>query len=193
RKAHDFRFIALCRSGTRTKLEKNTMNKGTAIVGFFMSFLAGMFLMWGIDRSGGMEIAAESASDAGPVDHANAVIPVTKDDPTWGNADAPVTIVEISDFECPFCGRVNPTIKQLKAKYGPEKLRIVWKHHPLPFHKPARPAHEAAAAVMDLAGSEAFWKFHDLAFANHKALTPDNFKKWAKEAGVDPAKFEAAL
>src|SRR5690606_14713045 len=96
-------------------------------------------------------------------------------------------------FECPFCGRVNPTIKQLKAKYGPEKLRIVWKHHPLPFHKAARPAHEAAAAVMDLAGSEAFWKVHDLAFANHKALTPDNFKKWAKEAGVDPAKFEAAL
>lgn len=168
------------------------MNKGTAIVGFFMSFLAGMFLMWGIDRSGGMEISAESAS-AGTVDHANAVIPVTKDDPSWGNADAPVTIVEISDFECPFCGRVNPTLKQLKAKYGPEKIRIVWKHHPLPFHKAARPAHEAAAAVMDLGGSDAFWKFHDLAFANRKALTPENFKKWAVESGVDGGKFEAAI
>lgn len=168
------------------------MNKGTAIVGFLMSFLAGMFLMWGIDRSG-MEIAPETSASAGSVDHANAVIPVTKDDPSWGNADAPVTIVEISDFECPFCGKVNPTLKQLKAKYGPEKIRIVWKHHPLPFHKAARPAHEAAAAVMDLAGSEAFWKFHDLAFANRKDLTTENFKKWAKESGVDAAKFEAAL
>jgi len=171
------------------------MNKGTAIVGFFISFLAGMFLMWGIERSGGMEIAAETASaDGASGDHGSALIPVTKDDPTWGNADAPVTIVEISDFECPFCGRVNPTMKGLKAKYGKEKIRIVWKHHPLPFHKAARPAHEAAAAVMDLAGSDAFWKFHDLAFANRKALTEDNFKKWAKESGVkDDAKFAAAL
>ena len=170
------------------------MNKGTAIVGFFMSFLAGMFLMWGIDRSDGMEISAESATtESGPVDHASAVIPVTKDDPVWGNADAPVTIVEISDFECPFCGRVNPTMKELKAKYGKEKIRIVWKHHPLPFHKSARPAHEAAAAVQDLGGSDAFWKFHDLAFANRKGLNAANFKKWAIESGVDGAKFDAAI
>jgi protein-disulfide isomerase len=170
------------------------MNKGTAIVGFFMSFLAGMFLMWGIDRSGGMEIAAETASaEGGSVDHTAAVIPVGDDDPTWGNADAPVTIVEISDFECPFCGKVNPTMKELKEKYGKEKLRIVWKHHPLPFHKAARPAHEAAAAVQDLAGSEAFWKFHDLAFANRKGLNDENFKKWAVESGVDGAKFDEAI
>ncbi len=169
------------------------MNKGTAIVGFFMSFLAGMFLMWGIDHSGnGVDIAAES-TDAGEVDHSKAAIPIEADDPVWGSATAPVTIVEISDFECPYCGRVNPTLKALKEKYGKDKLRIVWKHNPLPFHKAARPAHEAAAAVHDLAGNDAFWKFHDLAFANHRALNEENFKKWAKEAGVDPAKFEAAL
>lgn len=169
------------------------MNKGTAIVGFFMSFLAGMFLMWGINKSGGMDIAAESDTSGGAVNHASALIPVTEEDPTWGNADAPVTIVEISDFQCPYCSRVLPTIKALKDKYGPEKLRIVWKHHPLPFHKAARPAHEAAAAVMDLAGSDAFWKFHDLAFANAKSLTPENFKKWAVQSGVDAAKFDAAI
>ncbi len=170
------------------------MNKGTAIVGFFMSFLAGMFLMWGINKSGGMEISAETAGGAGgPVDHASALIPVTEEDPTWGNPDALVTIVEISDFECPYCGRVNPTMDALKKKYGKDKLRIVWKHHPLPFHKSARPAHEAAAAVMDLGGSDAFWKFHDLAFANRQSLTPENFKKWAIESGVDGAKFEAAV
>src|SRR6187551_2603822 len=169
------------------------MNKGTAIVGFFISFLAGMFLMWGIDRSGGMEISAETASATGEADHTKAAIPINADDPSWGSATALVTIVEISDFECPYCGKVNPTMKSLKDKYGPDKLRIVWKHNPLPFHKAARPAHEASAAVMDLAGSEAFWKFHDKAFANRRELTEDNFKKWAKEAGVDEAKFAAAL
>jgi protein-disulfide isomerase len=168
------------------------MNKGTAIVGFFMSFLAGMFLMWGIDRSGGgVNISAESGAATGSLDHGAAVIPVTKADPQWGNADAPVTIVEISDFECPFCSRVNPTMKQIKETYGPEQVRIVWKHQPLPFHKAARPAHEAAATVHALGGD--FWKFHDQAFANQKALTEENLVKWAVEAGVDRAKFEEAF
>jgi protein-disulfide isomerase len=167
------------------------MNKGTAIVGFFMSFLAGMFLMWGIDRSSGVNISAEKGALAGSVDHSAATIPVTKDDPAWGNPNAPVTIVEISDFECPFCSRVNPTMKQIKETYGPDKVRIVWKHNPLPFHKAARPAHEAAATVHGLGGD--FWKFHDQAFANQKALTDENIKKWAAASGVDAAKFDAAF
>jgi protein-disulfide isomerase len=166
------------------------MNKGTAIVGFFMSFLAGMFLMWGIDRSGGVNIAAEHGSAAGSVDHSAAAIPVTKDDPMWGNADAPVTIVEISDFECPFCSRVGPTMKQIKDTYGPDKVRVVWKNMPLPFHKAARPAADAGATVQALGGD--FWKFHDLAFANQKELNDENFKKWAVAAGVDGAKFDEA-
>ncbi len=167
------------------------MNKGTAIVGFFMSFLAGMFLMWGIDRSSGVNISAEKGAVAGSVDHSAAAIPVTKDDPTWGNADALVTIVEVSDFECPFCSRVGPTLKQIKETYGPDKVRVVWKNNPLPFHKAARPAAEAGAVVQALGGD--FWKFHDQAFANQKALTEENLKKWAVAAGVDGAKFDAAM
>jgi protein-disulfide isomerase len=171
------------------------MNKGTAIVGFFISFLAGMFLMWGMDkRAGGTDISADTASVAGGAipDQSAAIVPVTSKDPQWGKATAPVTIVEISDFQCPFCSRVGPTIKQLKEKYGPDKIRIVWKHQPLPFHKNARGAHEAAATVMGLAGSDAFWKFHDSAFANQQGLNDENYEKWAKEAGVDVAKFKAA-
>jgi protein-disulfide isomerase len=167
------------------------MNKGTAIVGFFMSFLAGMFLMWGIDRSSGVNISAEKGALAGSVDHSAAAIPVTKDDPTWGNPDALVTIVEVSDFECPFCSRVGPTLKQIKETYGPDKVRVVWKNNPLPFHKAARPAAEAGAIVQTLGGD--FWKFHDQAFANQKALTEENLKKWAVAAGVDGAKFDAAM
>jgi len=170
------------------------MNKGTAIVGFFISFLAGMFLMWGMDkRAGGGEIGPEgSAVTSNAPDQSAASVPVSSKDPQWGKPTAPVTIVEISDFQCPFCSRVGPTIKQLKEKYGPDKLRVVWKHNPLPFHKNARPAHEAAQTVFALGGSDAFWKFHDNAFANQQALSDENYEKWAKEAGVDVAKFKAA-
>ncbi len=170
------------------------MNKGTAIVGFFISFLAGMFLMWGMDkRAGDAGISAEGSATAGAVpDQSAASVPVSAKDPQWGKPTAPVTIVEISDFQCPFCSRVGPTLKQIKEKYGPDKVRIVWKHNPLPFHKNARGAHEAAATVFALGGSDAFWKFHDNAFANQQGLSDENYEKWAKEAGVDVAKFKAA-
>jgi len=170
------------------------MNKGTAIVGFFISFLAGMFLMWGMDkRAGGTDISADTASVAGGApDQSAASVPVTSKDPQWGKATAPVTIVEISDFQCPFCSRVEPTVQQLKDKYGPDKIRVVWKHNPLPFHKNARPAHEAAQTVFALGGNDAFWKFHKTAFANQQALSDESYEKWAKEAGVDVAKFKAA-
>jgi protein-disulfide isomerase len=98
--------------------------------------------------------------------------------------DAPVTIVEISDFQCPFCSRVQPTLEALKQQYGPRQLRLVWKHNPLPFHHEARPVHLAAAAVHMLAGNEAFDDFRNLAFANQRALTPENLVAWAAQAGV---------
>src|SRR6185436_18813629 len=101
------------------------MNKGTAIVGFFISFLAGMFLMWGVDRRNGVEIEAEGSKAATAIpDQSTASVPVSSKDPQWGKPNAPVTIVEISDFQCPFCSRVGPTIKQLKEKYGPDKIQI---------------------------------------------------------------------
>ncbi|HEY3234825.1 MAG TPA: thioredoxin domain-containing protein, partial [Polyangiaceae bacterium] len=167
------------------------MNKGTAIVGFFMCFLAGMLLMWSVDRAKGVSISAETTA-TGSVDHAGATVPVTAKDPTWGNPAAPVTVVVFSDFQCPFCSRVEPTITQLKTEYKAENLRVVWKNAPLPFHKDARPAAEAAQAVFSLGGSDAFWKFHDLAFQNQQALSEENYQKWAVQAGVDGGKFKQA-
>ncbi|HTQ05987.1 MAG TPA: thioredoxin domain-containing protein, partial [Polyangiaceae bacterium] len=170
------------------------MNKGTAIVGFVLAFIAGMFLMWGVDRRSGADIHAETAgATASAGDQSAASVPVTAADPQWGKPNAPVTVVEISDFECPFCGRVVPTLKQIKETYGPDKVRFVFKHSPLPFHKDARPAADAAATVMGLGGSDAFWKWHDEAFANQRSLTPENFQKWATDAGIDGAKFKSAL
>ncbi|HEX2731196.1 MAG TPA: thioredoxin domain-containing protein [Polyangiaceae bacterium] len=168
------------------------MEKRTAIVGFFLSALAGMFLMYAIDRARpGMGPDKATAQVAAAAD-TSSPIPIGADDPKWGKADAPVTIVEISDFQCPFCSKVEPTLKQLKDQYGPDKIRVVWKNNPLPFHQMATPAAEAAVAVYSLGGDDAFWKFHDLAFTNQKDLSEDNFAKWAAESGVDAAKFKAA-
>lgn len=168
------------------------MNKGTAFVGFLLSFLAGMGLMWGIAQDrGGVQVSAEVASKGtGDSSHATSPVPIGADDPVWGKADAPVTIVEASDFECPFCSRVVPTVDRIKKEYGPDKVRVVWKNNPLPFHKSARPAADAAVTVAALGGD--FWKFHDLAFANQKDLTPENLEKWAVAAGVDAQKYKAA-
>ena len=122
-----------------------------------------------------------------------AKVPVSAADPQWGSVDAPVTIVEFSDFQCPFCSRVGPTLEQLKQKYGPTQLRIVFKHNPLPFHERARPTAETAAAVFMLAGSEAFFAFHDLAFANQASLSQENFEDWATKAGVQAPALRAWL
>lgn len=173
------------------------MNKGTAIVGFLLCFMAGGMLMYGVDRSGmshggGHEeggIAAAKDS-GGPWSDEDAAVPVSSKDPVWGSRSAPVTLVIFSDFQCPFCSRVEATISQLKEKYGKDKLRVVWKNNPLPFHPNAKPAALAAEAVFRLGGSNAFWKFHDTAFANQRELSPEKYEQWAADAGVDRAKFK---
>lgn len=112
--------------------------------------------------------------------------------PSWGSPGAPVTIVAFLDFQCPFCSRVMPTLDRLREHYGADRLRIVYRHNPLPFHRDAPAAHEAAAAVFALGGNPAFSKFQRLAFEHQKELTPENLVAWAVQAGVPRAKFEAA-
>lgn len=136
-------------------------------------------------------VAASAAEAASDTPTQVAVIPVSADDPQWGQPLAPVTIVGFSEFQCPFCSRVNPVLKQVRDAYG-ERVRLVFKHNPLPFHERARPAAEAAATVYGLGGSRAFWKFHDLAFAAQRELSDGNFEVWAATAGVAPASFKAA-
>jgi protein-disulfide isomerase/serine/threonine protein kinase len=128
-----------------------------------------------------------------PSSHDTAKIAVRADDPTWGEHDAPATIVVFSDYQCPYCSRVETTLTALRAKYGEKQLRIVWKDFPLDFHKDAGPAHVAARAVYEAGGATAFWRFHALAFMNQKELTPTNFEAWATVAGVPPAKLAPLL
>jgi protein-disulfide isomerase len=112
------------------------------------------------------------------------------DDASAGPANAPVTIVEFSDFQCPFCQRVMPTLKQVRAKYG-DKVRLVWKDFPLTsIHPQAFKAAEAGNCARE---QGKFWEYHDRLFANQQALQPEFLKKYAADAGLDAAKFNACL
>ena len=104
---------------------------------------------------------------------------------TKGGDNPKVWIVEVSDFQCPFCGRVNPTIKQIMDTYG-DAVAISFYHNALPFHKDARPA---AIATMAAAKQGKFWEMHDKLFANQRALKPNNLEAYAKEIGLDMAKY----
>jgi protein-disulfide isomerase len=132
-----------------------------------------------------------SGSEASEVD---AAVPIHSHNPSWGSRLAPVTIVEFSDFQCPFCRRVQPTLARIREAYGPQTVRFVWKNSPLPFHDKARPAAEAAMGVLAHAGNDGFWRFHDLAFDNQQWLGLEAFEAWARAAGVaDVAGWRASL
>jgi len=106
-----------------------------------------------------------------------------------GATDALVTIINFSEFECPFSGRVNPTLDKLIESY-PGKVKVAFKHTPLPFHKNATLASEAALA----AGAQGkFWPMYDKLFANQKALGREDLERYAGEIGLDLARFKADL
>ena len=132
------------------------MNTGAAIIGFILCFIAGSGVMWGYDnyrmKQGGA-ISAEGTTAGGATwSDEESPIPVSSKDPMWGKREAPVTVVIFSDFQCPFCSRVEPALDQVKTTYGPDKVRLIWKNEPLSFHDKAKPAAEAAAGVFALKG-----------------------------------------
>ncbi len=106
-----------------------------------------------------------------------------------GARNAPVTIIEFSDFECPFSGKVQQNIQEL-LRANPEKIRLLFKHSPLPFHLHSRLAHEAALA----AGAQGkFWEMHDLLFANQGRLEKDDLLQYARQLSLDVESFRQAL
>ena len=111
-------------------------------------------------------------------------IPVANS-PVRGNVKAPVTIFEFSDFECPYCARLQPTLKQVLEAY-PDKVRLVYKDFPLSFHKQAKNASRAALA----AGEQGkYWEMHDLIFKDYNKLNEDKFKEFANKLGLDMERF----
>jgi Na+/H+ antiporter NhaA len=102
-----------------------------------------------------------------------------------GPVDAPVTVVEYGDFECPYCGQAEPVVRELLREFG--DVRYVWRHLPLnDVHPHAQLAAEAAEAAAD---QGAFWELHDLLLAHQDALTPDDLLAYAGELGLDAGRF----
>jgi len=108
--------------------------------------------------------------------------------PERGPKNAPVTIIEFSDYECPFCKRAEPAIAQVMKTYG-DKVRLVFRHFPLPMHKNAQPAAEAAACA---AAQGKFWEFHGKLFESSD-LGAERLKAVATEVKVDMAKFDECV
>ncbi|WP_437676877.1 DsbA family protein [Sorangium sp. So ce131] len=109
--------------------------------------------------------------------------------PTRGPADAPVTLVIFADFECLFCAKASRTLKALEAEYQ-GKLRIAFKHRPLPIHPGARPAARASLAAH---AQGKFWEFHDALFASPGALDDASLERVASKLGLDLGRFRRAM
>jgi protein-disulfide isomerase len=140
-------------------------------------------------KGGGAESAAIGGGTKAPEagDAERLLVPL--EGPSKGPANAKVNIVEFSDFQCPFCSRVVPTVEQIMKAY-PNDVRIFFRNNPLPFHPNAQPAAEAGVAAAD---QGKFWEMHDKLFANQQNLTRPDFEKYAGEIGLDMGKFKAAL
>jgi protein-disulfide isomerase len=126
-------------------------------------------------------VAAPAAPEKVAVEIGNA--------PLKGPASAPVKIIAFSDFQCPFCSRVVPTMRQIEETY-PGKVAVAFKQFPLPFHDKADLAAQAALAAHE---QGKFWEMHDKLFANQGKLDRESLEGYAKELGLDVQRFNAAL
>ncbi len=113
----------------------------------------------------------------------------TAGSPSIGPEDAAITVVEFSDFQCPFCGRVVGTMKQIEKEYG-DDVRIVFKHLPLAMHTKAPEAHAAAQAA---ANQGRFWEMHDLIFSNQREMSGAKYLEYASQLDLDIDQFKADM
>ncbi|HSA60278.1 MAG TPA: DsbA family protein [bacterium] len=111
------------------------------------------------------------------------------DNPAIGPKDAPVKIVEFTDYQCPFCGKSRPTVNQILAEYK-GKVRYVLRDFPLSFHKDSAKAHEAARCAGE---QDRYWEMNKKLFENQRAIKPEDLKKYAQEIKVKMDKFEQCL
>lgn len=109
------------------------------------------------------------------------------DRPSQGPENAPIELIEFSDFQCPFCENAFPTVKKVLSTYG-DRIHFIYRHFPLPNHPRARPAAEAAQCANE---QGKFWAYHDRLFGDQSRLSDADFKQHAAELGLDAAQFTA--
>ena len=117
------------------------------------------------------------------------------DDPFLGNPDAKVTVIEFSDYECPFCGRFwQETYKQIKKDYvDTNKIKFVYRDFPLNFHPLATPAAIAANCVREQTNDETYFKMHDAIFESQNLLSEDFLKQTAQSFEIDMKEYESCI
>ncbi|MDP3964609.1 MAG: DsbA family protein [bacterium] len=181
--------------------------KASFIVGLVGGIMAlctvGFFVMLGVMiNNGGLSLTSSSSKVAGTAtgnSNTNAAaapsaapsvnLEVGEDDYIRGNPDAKITLIEYSDYECPYCSRFHESAMQLVAAY-PDDVRWVYKHFPLDsLHPQARPAAQAAECAAEQGGNDAFWEYSDALFENQATLGDELFTQLAGDLGLDVNAF----
>lgn len=163
------------------------------ISGILVLCTIGFFILLGLVLSGkvGTKSAGPNPSyvdnTVPPGTNQPVVVPEIDEDSDHikGNNRAKVTLVEYSDFECPFCGNFYSTLKQVESEYG-DDIRIVYRHYPLSFHPQAQPAAEASECAAE---QGKFWEFHDGVFENQARIGADLFQEIAAKVRLNMTKF----
>lgn len=159
--------------------------------------IAGAVIVNGSGKNGQIAQIQGSPANSGPSSlptgqpSTTQTFEITKDNHIRGDFSAPITLVEFSDFECPFCARHYPTLTKIFDDYK-GKVRLVYKHFPLSIHPNSQKAAEASECA-DEQGK--FWEYHDKLFENLAAsgYSVANFKQWAKDLGLNSGKFDECL
>ncbi len=163
------------------------------ILSFFSGYL--FFKVQSLQKGGLGQQAANQPPPPPRVDY-DALPKVTDKDHILGDKNADVVLIEYSDFECPFCKRFHPTMKQVLQEYG-DKVAWVYRHYPLSFHQNAQKEGEAVECANDLGGNEAFWKYTDKIFekteSNGTGFALDKLVPLAEEIGLDKTAFQQCL
>lgn len=136
-----------------------------------------------------IEDVADDFDGGGEVVEPSSVPVVTDDDHIRGDKNAEITVIEYSDFECPFCSRFHPTMQQVMTDYS-GKVRWVYRHFPLSFHPEALPAANASECAAE---QNKFWEYADKLFENQDSLSSDYYKKLATELGLNVNQWQGCF
>jgi len=171
------------------------------ISGLFVLCTVGFFIFLSKEMTGGSIVVKNNNQPSANVNTGNNVVQpntnanqpinivINNDDHILGDKNAPIKLVEYSDFQCPFCSTFHPTVAQALKDYG-NKIALIYRHFPLDsLHPNARPAAEASECAFEQKGDEGFFKFHDSFFTNQDKIGANYYKQLAQEMGLDMSKF----
>lgn len=172
-------------------MSKNTTTAAAILLSGILVALAIMYTQ----AYGEVEISANNENEFGNNNSVGVedIRPIDSRDHVFGNQDAEVTIIEYSDFECPFCSKFHPTLEKIATEYD-GRVKWVYRHFPLTnIHSRALGASVASECVAELSGNDEFWQFAKNAFNNQHNLGEDFYNKQATLFGIDPELFATCL